>query len=179
MKERPGGSVLQSQSQRQDQELGKLIPNNKKTFVSEGYNQLASMSSEIKASEFGSFSGFKACKDEFDECEESGESEGIEDDFFEVIKQQKMRGYWEPTPELFEHIAIDLKYLLSKMPESVRKAKGGCIENIAVTIIVLIWLEKYHHDKKATWAMIHKKGRQWLGAQGAKYAEVAPLIVFE
>ena len=102
---------------------------------------------------------------------------GEADSFLEIIQKQKMAGFWVLAPELLKLIKITKEDLLSKIPEPVKNAKGS-IENAAITVAVLVWLEKYYQDKKSTWAMIHKKGQQWLGTQGVKYTEVAPLITF-
>ena len=40
----------------------------------------------------------------------------------------------------------------------------GSVENIAITLIILVWIEKYYQEKKSVWVMIHKKGQQWLAA---------------
>ena len=98
-----------------------------------------------------------------------------EAELLEIIQKQKMHGYWEISPELIKKIGMKEEDLLGKVLEVVKNAKGS-VENVAITLAILVWIEKYHQDKKAAWTMIHKKGQQWLGAQGVKYAEVAPLI---
>ena len=98
-------------------------------------------------------------------------------DLLEIIKSQKVHGYWEPTSELLQKIGKNKEELLSKLSGLVKNVKGE-FEVVAITLVVLVWIEKYHQDKRSTWIMIHKKGQQWLSAQGIKYAEVAPLITF-
>ena len=80
----------------------------------------------------------------------------------------------ELTDELLKKIVIEKELLLSKVGEIVK----GSLENISITLTLLVWIEKYYQEKRSAWSMIHKKGQQWLAAQGVKYAEVAPLVAF-
>lgn len=98
-------------------------------------------------------------------------------DLLEIIKSQKIHGYWEPTSELLQKIGKNKEELLSKLSGLVKNVKGE-FEVVAITLVVLVWIEKYHQDKRSTWVMIYKKGQQWLSTQGIKCAEVAPLITF-
>ena len=80
-----------------------------------------------------------------------------EEAFFNVIQSQKTLGYWEPSSQFYSILSIDKNTLLKKMPKAVSAVKENT-ERIAITIALLMWIEKYYASKKTSWNLIHKKG---------------------
>lgn len=100
-----------------------------------------------------------------------------ENAFFDVIQSQKTLGYWEPCSQYYSILLIDKSTLLKEMPKAISVAKEN-IERIAITIALLIWIERHFASKKPSWNLIHKKGVQWLKSLGLQYAEIAAQIDF-
>ena len=87
-----------------------------------------------------------------------------------VLHSQKPFGNWEVTTQLLEYLGVTKVDLLAKAPEAVRNSKGD-LEQIAITLLLLAWIEKYFQHKKGSWSLIHKKGVQWLKSVGVKYVD--------
>ena len=104
-------------------------------------------------------------------------SKSLEDSFLEVIQNQKSLGYWEANDNYYSLIKLDKGDLIKKMPKAVSDAKGNT-EQIAITIALLKWIEKYFDNKKESWNLIYKKGVQWLKSFGLSYVEIAKQIDF-
>ena len=94
------------------------------------------------------------------------------------LQSQKPLGNWEVSTQLLGYLGISKDDLLAKAPESVKNAKGADLEQVAITLLLLIWIEKYFQAKKGTWNLIHKKGVQWLKSVGVKYADVISEVNF-
>ena len=98
--------------------------------------------------------------------------------FSYVIQSQKPLGNWEVTSLALQILGITREDLLAKAPEAVKNAKGSDLEQVAITLLLLVWMERYFESKKGAWSLIHKKGVQWLKSVGVKYADVIGEINF-
>ena len=101
-----------------------------------------------------------------------------EKNFLDIIQSQKPLGNWEVTTQYLNILGITKEDLLAKVPEVVKNAKGADLEQVAITLLILIWIEKYFESMKGSWSLIHKKGVQWLKSVGVKYADVVGEINF-
>ena len=109
--------------------------------------------------------------------DEKGKPALFEKDFLKLVDSQKSLGYWEMDQDLIKLLKINKESLLSEIIVLIKKEIDDVLlETIAVTIAVLAWIEKYQQPQKASWVLIHKKGQQWLAAQGVKYSEAATAI---
>lgn len=95
----------------------------------------------------------------------------------EIIQKQKIVGCWDYDLHYLEILGLTQTELLTKVPQEIKNA-GGNFEQIAMTLVILVWIEKHFQSKKPAWSLIHKKGVDWLNSLGLNYAELAKEINF-
>ena len=101
-----------------------------------------------------------------------------EKSFLDIIQNQKPLGNWEVATQYLDILGISREELLTNAPEAVKNAKGADVEQTAITLFLLVWIERYFDSKKGAWSLIHQKGVQWLKSVGVKYADVSVEVNF-
>ena len=92
------------------------------------------------------------------------------DNLTKVISKAKMEGSWifdknilqtelKCTPEVLE--------LIRKAVEDLKLS-----DDMIMTLIVLVWMEKHHSEVKAKWSLIARKAERWLKSQDVDSAAV-------
>jgi len=91
-------------------------------------------------------------------------------DLTKLISKQKVLGYWEANPEVFQLMYIDEKHYLDSIPEKIKN-----IKNVWATLLVMRFLEKFRQDKKNNWMLIFNKSMNWLNKQSLEYKDFVEL----
>ena len=104
-------------------------------------------------------------------------SNSSEKAFLDIVQSQKALGFWDLDAGILAILGITKAELLLKIPKEVKEAKGD-LEQMTVTLAILVWMEKYFADKKSSWTLIHKKGVQYLKNCGLKYPDLVKEMSF-
>ena len=84
----------------------------------------------------------------------------------EVIKLQKMQGFWQFTPAILSYIGLSEAKAKSSLPAGIPDLETW------VTILVMIWLEDKEGATRSNWRLLHKKAVKWLKNKKIVYADV-------
>ena len=88
-----------------------------------------------------------------------------------VLQKQKTEGFWEFDINLLFKMNANKNILL----EMEKKMKGK--ENVLMTLLVLLFLEKKQGTWKGTWVLIFNKAKEWLKQrENIVYPELEPII---
>ena len=88
------------------------------------------------------------------------------DRLMEVIKLQKMQGFWQFTPAILSYIGLSEAKAKSSLPADIPDLETW------VTILVMIWLEDKEGATRSNWRLLHKKAVKWLKNKKIVYADV-------
>jgi len=104
----------------------------------------------------------------------SDSSKKPDSSYLDVIMKQSFDGSWEHDDKnLIKMVLKDGK--LPGVPKELKTNNQNLLSEIWITILVLLWLEIACANDKKAWALIHKKGKEWLTSQGVNYNEVKGL----
>jgi len=107
----------------------------------------------------------------YQEQTEKVEKDEAKDLMLKVLQNQKTEGFWEFDKNLLEMMKVKNKVL-----ENLEKNVKGK-ENVLMTILVLLFLEKKQDKWKGTWVLIFSKAKEWLKLkEGIIYPEIEAFI---
>ena len=98
-------------------------------------------------------------------------------DMNSILTAFNMEGYWNFDPKVLNALkipanALDLLVDALKQPEAVCK-------QIAMTLLIIRYLEVKHADTEAKWQLIRKKALRWLLSKGVDYDQFKAIILIK
>jgi len=95
-----------------------------------------------------------------------------EKDLTEIIKLQKVQGYWQPNKELFNFLALNSNSIKGNIPKELDLQLVELVEKdwIIWTLIVLVWLKYHFSEREALWKCVSQKANTWLKKMKVEYS---------
>jgi len=94
------------------------------------------------------------------------------DKLMDIVKAQKLSGFWECNEEVVKMIGKSYKSIQEKLPVEIKsKAPSDIVLAVWITIIMLYVLETQYSSKKVSWSMIQRKANKWLSEKGFDYSK--------
>eukprot|EP00828_Plagiopyla_frontata_P018706 TRINITY_DN2396_c0_g1_i3.p1 TRINITY_DN2396_c0_g1~~TRINITY_DN2396_c0_g1_i3.p1 ORF type:complete len:265 (+),score=55.10 TRINITY_DN2396_c0_g1_i3:137-931(+) len=84
----------------------------------------------------------------------------------EIIKLQKIEGFWQFTEEIIKALQIENKQFQKALKQL------NISEDQLITIMILIWLEDFHQNEYESWKLIAEKAITYLSQQSINVNEM-------